>query len=189
MYKRQEQLGTTTARTPAAVGQIGALALSELEVERAELFAVIVNRADPEQLDGIEEAVAALRPQKTTPVWAIPEDRTLVAPSIDGILAAVDGRLIKGDPDRLGREALTIVVAGMSMVNVLPRLTEESVVVIPADRTEVLLATLLADASGTFPRVAGIILNGPFPLPEPIVQLPDGFTSTCLLYTSPSPRD
>jgi len=176
--RQAEQLGTTTARTPAAVGQIGALALSELEVERAELFAVIVNRADPEQLDGIEEAVAALRPQKTTPVWAIPEDRTLVAPSIDGILAAVDGRLIKGDPDRLGREALTIVVAGMSMVNVLPRLTEESVVVIPADRTEVLLATLLADASGTFPRVAGIILNGPFPLPEPIVQLPDGFTST-----------
>ncbi|WP_311259564.1 phosphate acetyltransferase [Microbacterium sp. WCS2018Hpa-9] len=176
--RQAEQLGTTTARPPAAVGQIGALALSELDVERAELFAVIVNRADPEQLAGIEEAVAAVRPQKTTPVWAIPEDRTLVAPSINGILAAVDGRLIKGDPDRLAREALTIVVAGMSMVNVLPRLTDESVVVIPADRTEVLLATLLADASGTFPRVAGIILNGPFPLPEPIVQLLDGFTST-----------
>ncbi len=176
--RQAEQLGTTTARTAAAVGQIAALALSELEVERAELFAVVVNRADPDALEEIETAVAGKRPEKTTPVWAIPEDRTLVAPSIRGILAAVDGRLIKGDPDRLAREALTIVVAGMSMVNVLPRLTEEAVVVIPADRTEVLLATLLADASGTFPRVAGIILNGPFPLPEPIVQLLDGFTST-----------
>ncbi|MEN0022969.1 MAG: phosphate acetyltransferase [Microbacterium sp.] len=176
--RQAEQLGTTTARTPEAVGQIGALALSELEVERAELFAIVVNRADPDRLSDIEQAVAALRPARTTPVWALPEDRTLVAPSIRGILSAVDGRLIKGDPDRLGREALTIVVAGMSMVNVLPRLTEEAVVVIPADRTEVLLATLLADASGTFPRVAGIILNGPFPLPDPIVQLLDGFTST-----------
>jgi phosphate acetyltransferase len=176
--RQAEQLGTTTARTPAAVGQIAALALSELEVERAELLAVVVNRADPERLAEVESAVAAVRPARTTPVWAMPEDRTLVAPSIRGILAAVDGRLIKGDPDRLAREALTIVVAGMSMVNVLPRLTEESVVVIPADRTEVLLATLLADASGTFPRVSGIILNGPFPLPEPIVQLLDGFPST-----------
>lgn len=176
--RQAEQLGTTTARVPAAVGQIAALALAELDTARAELFAVIVNRADPDALDDMIDAVSGVRPQKQTPVWAIPEDRTLVAPSIRGILAAVDGRLIKGDADRLAREALTIVVAGMSMVNVLPRLTEEAVVVIPADRTEVLLATLLADASGTFPRVAGIILNGPFPLPETIVRLLDGFAST-----------
>ena len=176
--RQAEQLGTTTARVPSAVGQIAALALSELDAERAELFAVIVNRADPAVLGEIVESVRAVRPDKETPVWAMPEDRMLVAPSIRGILAAVDGRLIKGDADRLTREALSIVVAGMSMVNVLPRLTEEAVVVIPADRTEVLLATLLADASGTFPRVAGIILNGPFPLPEPIVRLLDGFSST-----------
>lgn len=176
--RQAEQLGTTTARVPAAVGQIAALALTELEQERAELFAAIVNRSDPAELDAIIEAVRGVRPGKSTPVWAIPEDRTLVAPSIRGILAAVDGRLIKGDEGRLTREALSIVVAGMSMVNVLPRITEESVVVIPADRTEVLLATLLADASGTFPRVSGIILNGPFDLPEPITQLLDGFPST-----------
>ncbi|CAH0247763.1 Phosphate acetyltransferase [Microbacterium oxydans] len=176
--RQAEQLGTTTARVPSAVGQIAALALAELDAERAELFAVIVNRADPAVLDEIVASVRAVRPGKDTPVWAMPEDRMLVAPSIRGILAAVDGRLIKGDADRLTREALSIVVAGMSMVNVLPRLTEEAVVVIPADRTEVLLATLLADASGTFPRVAGIILNGPFPLPEPIVRLLDGFSST-----------
>jgi phosphate acetyltransferase len=176
--RQAEQLGTTTARVPSAVGQIAALALSELDAERAELFAVIVNRADPAVLGEIVESVRAVRPDKETPVWAMPEDRMLVAPSIRGILAAVGGRLIKGDADRLTREALSIVVAGMSMVNVLPRLTEEAVVVIPADRTEVLLATLLADASGTFPRVAGIILNGPFPLPEPIVRLLDGFSST-----------
>ena len=62
----------------------------------------------------------------------------------------------------------------MSMVNVLPRLTESAIVVIPADRTEVLLATLLANASGTFPSISGIVLNGPFPLPETIDRLIDG---------------
>ncbi|MGO1921462.1 MAG: AAA family ATPase, partial [Microbacterium sp.] len=160
---RAEQLGTSTARTPSTVGQIASLALAELRAERAELFAVIVNRADPDALQPTVDAIRGVQEQ-TTPVWAIPEDRTLVAPSIRGILSAVDGRLVKGDADLLTREVLSVVVAGMSMVNVLPRLTDDAVVVVPADRTEVLLALLLADASGTFPSIAGIILNGPFPL-------------------------
>lgn len=181
--RQAEQLGTTTAREAAAVGQIAALALPELAEERAELFAVAVNRADPDGLDAIVDAVRAVLPAGT-PVWALPEDRALVAPSIRGIVSAVDGTLLKGDEDRLTAVALSIVVAGMSMVNVLPRLTDEAVVVIPADRTEVLLAALLADSSGTFPRIAGIILNGPFPLPDPILQLLDGFASSVPIITT-----
>jgi phosphate acetyltransferase len=181
--RQAEQLGTTTAREAAAVGQIAALALPELAEERAELFAVAVNRADPDGLDAIVDAVRAVLPEGT-PVWALPEDRALVAPSIRGIVSAVDGTLLKGDEDRLTAVALSIVVAGMSMVNVLPRLTDEAVVVIPADRTEVLLAALLADSSGTFPRIAGIILNGPFPLPDPILQLLDGFASSVPIITT-----
>ncbi|WP_374460317.1 phosphate acetyltransferase [Microbacterium sp.] len=181
--RQAEQLGTTTAREAAAVGQIAALALPELAEERAELFAVAVNRADPDGLDAIIDAVRAVVPAGT-PVWALPEDRALVAPSIRGIVSAVDGTLLKGDEDRLTAVALSIVVAGMSMVNVLPRLTDEAVVVIPADRTEVLLAALLADSSGTFPRIAGIILNGPFPLPDPILQLLDGFASSVPIITT-----
>lgn len=181
--RQAEQLGTTTARESAAVGQIAALALPELAEERAELFAVAVNRADPDGLDAIVDAVRAVLPAGT-PVWALPEDRALVAPSIRGIVSAVDGTLLKGDEDRLTAVALSIVVAGMSMVNVLPRLTDEAVIVIPADRTEVLLAALLADSSGTFPRIAGIILNGPFPLPDPILQLLDGFASSVPIITT-----
>ncbi|MFE6736142.1 phosphate acetyltransferase [Microbacterium sp. NPDC057650] len=169
-----ERLGTTTARTPAQVGQMAALALAELAAERAELFAVIVNRADPDALAQTVEVVEAV-PHRRTPVWAIPEDRALVAPSMRGVLRAVDGRLLKGDPALLDREALDVVISGMSMVNVLPRITEGAVVVIAADRTEVLLAALLASASGTFPQIAGIVLNGPFELPEPIEQLLEGF--------------
>ncbi|MBO0979917.1 phosphate acetyltransferase [Microbacterium sp. SD291] len=166
-----EQLGTTTARTADQIAQIAALAVAELAAERAELFAVIVNRADAEALAEIADGVQA----GGNPVWAIPEDRALVAPSMRGILDAVDGRLVRGGAQLLEREAYSIVIAGMSMVNVLPRLTEGAVVVIPADRSEVLLATLLAAASGTFPSLAGIVLNGPFALPEPILRLLDGF--------------
>jgi len=188
-----EQLGSSLARTPAEVGQIADLALAELAHGRAELFAVVANRSDPaltgETIAAIRRAVAASTsaPAAGTPpvpVWAIPEDRFLVAPSIRGIMRAVAGELLTGDPDRLTREALAVVVAGMSMVNVLPRLLEGGVVIIPADRSEVLLATLLANASGTFPSISGIVLNGGFELPEPVTRLLDGLGSKVPIITT-----
>jgi phosphate acetyltransferase len=190
-----EALGSSLARTPAEVGQIADLALAELEHGRAKLFAIVANRADPDRVD---DTVVAIRRSVQThlgapapssdaspvPVWAIPEDRYLVAPSIRGIMRSVDGELLSGDPERLTREALAVVVAGMSMVNVLPRLLEAAVVVIPADRSEVLLATLLANASGTFPSVSGIVLNGGFELPEPVTRLISGLGSSVPIITT-----
>ncbi|MET0811758.1 MAG: phosphate acetyltransferase [Microbacterium sp.] len=185
-----EQLGSSLPRTAEEVGQIADLALAELVHGRADLFAVIVNRVEP---DAAEAAIAAIErsvvaavgaDHAPVPVWAIPEDRYLVAPSIRGIMRAVDGELLSGDPDLLTREALGVVVAGMSMVNVLPRLIDGGVVVIPADRSEVLLATLLANASGTFPSISGIVLNGGFDLPEPITRLIDGLGSSVPIITT-----
>ncbi|SDG89332.1 phosphate acetyltransferase [Microbacterium pygmaeum] len=180
-----EQLGSSTARTPEEMGQIAGLALTELTHARVGLLAVVANRADPDQIDAITasigSAIAEAIPAAdaaSVPVWALPEDRFLIAPSVRGVMRSVDGHLVKGDADLMTREVLGVVVAGMSMVNVLPRLFESAIVVIPADRTEVLLATMLANASGTFPSLAGIVLNGPFPLPESIDRLIDGLDSS-----------
>ena len=52
-----EQLGTSEARTPAEMGQIASLALTELVHARAGLFAVIANRAEPEALGEVVEAI------------------------------------------------------------------------------------------------------------------------------------
>ncbi|MBS1898245.1 MAG: phosphate acetyltransferase [Actinobacteria bacterium] len=175
-----ERLGATSARTAAQLGQLARLGIAELAQERAVLSAIVVNRTDPDHGEDIRAAVSAVLEERTddgadgVPVWVIPEDPPLVAPSVRGVLQALGGRLARGDEGLLDREVLDVVIAGMSMVNVLPRLIESSVVVIPADREEVLLATLLAQAAGTFPSIAAIVLNGPFVLPEPIERLLDG---------------
>ncbi|MGG7508926.1 phosphate acetyltransferase [Plantibacter sp. YIM 135249] len=249
-----EQLGQSDSRTPEDMRHIAELALIELSDAHAQLLAIVANRADPERLDEIEEAIedalpaapagslrqrvrarvrrrlrnvgrhvqdaidernagtaAADAPAADTPasvpgsdaptpspdandpaaadlnervrrtdipVWAVPEDTFLIAPTMGSILEAVDGTLLMGSEELLSREALGVVVAGMSMVNVLPRLTEGAVLVIPADRSEVLLAALMANASGTFPSIAGVVLNGGFELPEPVVRLVSGLGVT-----------
>lgn len=173
-----EQLGASDPRTPADIAQIAKLSVGELRQARAELFAVVATRVDPTMLDETVEAVRDIVPAGIeVPVWALPEDRFLVAPTVRGVMRSVDGTLVKGDEELLTREVLGVIVAAMSPANVLPRLSDGAVVVIPADRTEVLLATLLAHASGTFPSLSAIVLNGPFPLPADIDRLIDGLGS------------
>lgn len=164
--------------TPAQVGNLATLALSEITHERAGIFAVVVNRADPAHLDDIVAAVRAVPAAAgDIGVWAIPEDAYLVAPSVGDVARSLGATLVKGDEALLDREVLHVVVAGMSLNNVLPRLEEGAILAVAADRTEVLLAALLANASGTFPSLSGIVLYGPFELPEHVERLIDGLDS------------
>ncbi len=181
-FAKGERLGQSDPRSPEDIRQLTDVALAELRDEHVSLLAMIVNRADPAHSDELVAAVRsvavdpALLPTGATdvPVWIIPEDPYLVAPSMRSIMEAIDGTLVTGAPEMLSREALGVVVAAMSMANVLPRLIEGSVVVIPSDRADVLLAVLLANSSATFPSIAGVVLNGGFELPEVIERLVDG---------------
>lgn len=180
-----ERLGQADPRTPEELRQLAELAIAELRTAHAGLLAVVANRSDEAHLPEIVAAVGAAvgaaavvaGSDDRPPVWAIPEDPFLVAPSIRSIMDETGGSLVAGEEALLAREALGVVVAGMSMNNVLPRLVEGSVVVVPGDRTEVLLAVVMANASGTFPSIAGIVLNGGFDLPEPIERLLGGLRS------------
>ena len=160
-------------RTSGDLAQVYAIAHQELDAAHAHLVGVIVNRSDPDQLPKIIAGVSAAV-GGDTPVWAIPEDPFLIAPSLASLLDAVDGELLKGDSELLLREALGVVVAGMTMENVLTRLIEGSVVVVAGDRSDVLLATLMAHASDTFPSLAGVILNGGFEIVPQVERLIDG---------------
>jgi phosphate acetyltransferase len=175
----ERQLGQSDPRTPEDIRQLTDVTLAELREEHVSLVGVIVNRADPARLDELIAAVRAVvdapgSDLAAVPVWALPEDPYLVAPSMKSILKATNGTLVKGDPELLSREALGVVVAAMSMVNVLPRLFDGAVVVIPSDRPQVLLAVLMANSSATFPSIAGIVLVGGFALPEEILRLVEG---------------
>jgi phosphate acetyltransferase len=194
---RSERLGHADARTPDELAQLTELAIEELGREHATLLGIVVNRADPERLDeivqrvgsaarwGVTEAGGETLVATSVAVWSIPEDPFLVAPSMRTIMQAVGGELYAGDPDLLNREALGVVIAAMSMENVLVRLIEGSVVVVPADRTEVLLGVLTAHAAATFPSISGIVLNGGFPLSEQIERLIEGIKAGLPIIRTP----
>jgi len=166
------------ARTPDEMRQIAELSVPELEQAHASLLAIVSNRSDGEQLPAITEEIARARGVENAPVWAIPEDPFMIAPTVRELMDAVDGHLIQGDPELLAREAIGALIAGMSVENVLPRLTEGAIVVVPGDRSEMILAVLTAHASDTFPSLAALVLNGGFELSPTMHKLIDGLDQT-----------
>jgi phosphate acetyltransferase len=161
-----------SARSAADIAQVAEVTVAELAAEHAQLSAVVVNRGDPDNLDHILAAVSeTIADTHPVPVWTLPEDPALVAPTLQALMTALDGTLYAGDANLLNREVLGMIVSAMSMENVLNHLVPGAAIVIPGDRPEVLLAVLMAHEAGTFPVLTGIILNGGYTLSPTIERL------------------
>lgn len=143
-------------RTPDEVHHLGEICAAEMRAHHAHLVGVVANRCAPDDLDAVTAALAPLG----VPVWSLPEVPLLVAPTMAELRDAVHGELYSGDPELLQREALRVMVGGMTAEHILERLTDAVVVIVPADRSDVLLAVANAHEAEGFPSIAGIIMNG-----------------------------
>ncbi|TDW93373.1 phosphate acetyltransferase [Kribbella pratensis] len=161
-------------RTPHDVRAIADMAVAELAANHGSLFAVIANRVD----DGEGKPLVAALDGIGAPAFAIPEEPVLNQPLVADLMAPIDGRLLSGDPELLTREVTGLMIAGMTMPNVLDRLFDGAAVVTAGDRPEVVLGVLMAHASRTFPQIAAIVLNGGFELPGQVQRLIEGLGVT-----------
>ncbi|MEU4191874.1 phosphate acetyltransferase [Kribbella sp. NPDC026611] len=169
-------------RSPRDLRAIADMAVGELLANHGSLAALVANRVT----DSLDEAVTALTgvgaspggSRGFAPAFALPEEPLLTQPTVADLMAPIDGRLLSGDPTLLTREVTGLLVAGMTMPNVLDRLFDGAAVVTAGDRPEVVLGVLTAHASLGFPQISAIVLNGGFTLPPQIQRLLDGVGAT-----------
>ena len=152
-------------RTAPQIRSAVSVALNMMRRIGAEVVAVVANRVRADQLDAVAGEVTA-----DVPVYVLPEDELLMAPTIGEVLAACDGELVGGGADALTREALGVIVAAMTVPNLLDRLTDGALLITPGDRADVLLTALFAHASRTLPSVAGVVLTGGLRPPEALLR-------------------
>ena len=157
-------------RTPAEVAQVVEVCLVELAGQHAHTAAVVANRCDPGQLSAVADALAELGPKS----YVLPEEPLLVAPSVAELRDAVHGELTGGDEQSLIREALSVLVAGMTAEHVLERLKDGMAVITPGDRSDVVMAVMGAHAAAGFPSLSCVILNGGLPLHPEVARLVAG---------------
>ncbi|MBJ7463111.1 MAG: phosphate acetyltransferase [Mycolicibacterium sp.] len=157
-------------RNPAEVAQVVEVCLVELAAQHAYTAAVVANRCDPEQLTAVADALSALGPKS----YVLPEEPLLVAPSVAELRKAVHGELTGGDEHSLIREAMSVLVAGMTAEHVLERLRDGMAVITPGDRSDVVMAVMGAHAAAGFPSLSCVILNGGLPLHPEVARLVAG---------------
>jgi phosphate acetyltransferase len=180
-------------RTPQELLSVIDLAAAEMRANHAEMFAVVVNRStDPDLLAAAHAGSAGPEPgvaladvlgegrtaAADVPVFAIPDEPLLSAPTVGDLMTACRGRLVMGDEALLGREVSGLVVAAMTLPHVLDRLHESALVVTPGDRPEIVLGVLTAHLSQGFPQITGIVLNGGLELEDNVARLIRGIGST-----------
>ncbi|MEV4807016.1 phosphate acetyltransferase [Nonomuraea sp. NPDC049421] len=166
--------GRTAAQISAAVE----LSSRELAHHHAGELAVVVTRAEPGALAPggalapAPPTAAGLVPDHPTPVFVLPEEPSLRAPTVADLMDACDGRFFLGERDGLGREAGALMVGAMSLPNILLRCTEGVAVIIPSDRAAALLPGLVAaHTAPSFPALSAVVLTGGTDLPAPVDRL------------------
>ena len=156
-------------KSPAEVRAIADMVITDITGSHAAIAGLVANRCNP----GQRAAVATALRRTGVRSWALPEEPLLFAPTMAELRDSLGADLYSGDPDLLDREALEVIVGGMTVEHVLERLTDSGVVIAPADRSDVLIALVNANSAKGFPRLSGIILNGglrPHPMVDALVK-------------------
>lgn len=171
------------ARSTADIVRVASSALAEIRLAHASPLAMIVNHANPDTLGEVVGKLSAL--DSSVVAGAIPEDAFLVAPTVKSVMEAIDGTLVRGEEELLNREALGVMVAAMSLENVVGSLREGFVVLVPGDRTDAILGVLMAHQNDNFPSLAALVLYGGFELSEPVHRLIAGFDKNIPIISTP----
>ena len=160
-------------RTPDQIRDVAEIAHAEMAANHAQVVACIANRCAPDLVDAVKDGLGCGH----VPVWAIPEDPLLFAPTLRELADATLAVQVGGDEELLSREVADVLVGAMSVEHLLERLQAGAVVITPGDRHDVLLGLLLAHQAEGFPALAGVLLTGGFTPSTTMTRLVAGLAS------------
>ncbi|MDX1752124.1 MAG: phosphate acetyltransferase [Salinimicrobium sediminis] len=108
-------------------------------------------------------------------VFALPLIDTLANPTLKEIVEELDGKVLFGE-EFLDNQSGSFNVGAMQLRNYLKHLKNESLVITPGDRADIILGALQAHISSNYPRISGIILTGGLIPEDSIIKLIEGLS-------------
>jgi phosphate acetyltransferase len=120
-----------------------------------DVIALVANRVDAAQADS---AAGQLRRTLDVPVYVLPDEPALSAPTVRQIVETLGAEVLLGDDAGLSRDAMDFVFGGAMLPTFLPKMTPGCVVVTPGDRADLIIGALAAHSAGS-PPIAGVLLT------------------------------
>jgi len=138
-----------------------------------EVLGVVANKVHPSNVDVVAQRLKEELDTKTLS-FSVPRVKNLSHPTVHEILESLHGKVLFGE-ENLDNQTGSFGVGAMQLHNYLTHLRDNSLVITPGDRSDIILGALQANLSDNYPTISGIVLTGGI-LPEAsILKLLEGF--------------
>ena len=119
------------------------------------ILAMVANRVAGRDKQEVQRRLAT-RPD--VPVYVIPDEPALSAPTVAQVVDTTGAEVLLGDASGLARDVRRFVFGGAMLPNFLGALSEGCLVITPGDRADLLIGSLAAHAAGS-PPIAGVLMT------------------------------
>ncbi|NNK81582.1 MAG: phosphate acetyltransferase [Flavobacteriaceae bacterium] len=143
--------------------------------EEVDVLSIMINKVEEDEVDTIKNLLKQ-RINNNTDISVIPKINSLSFPTVKEIVYALDGNVILGK-QHLNNHTENFGVGAMHLRNYLTYLTDNTLVITPGDRADLILGALQANLSKNYPKISGIILTGGLTPEKPILELIKGLSS------------
>lgn len=146
------------------------LEINEVLSKEVQLLSVFINKATNFSAETKEKL---LKKNPNIDFYFIPEEKSINSPTIKEVLEAFNANLLF-ETDEIHHSYNQIIVGGMEADNFLNALKEDALVVISADRSDLILSAVMAHTSAEYPRISGLLLYGGLQVKPSILKLLQG---------------
>jgi len=137
-------------------------------------FATFANRLDPEVLVDLKNRLVSYR-DTLPPVYLMPEIEELDMPTIFEVKRSLGCDVIRAESSDYRRVVKQVKIAAMQLGNFLEYIEDGDLVLVPADREDIVAGAILAIKSNRYPNISGILLTGNMTLATTITDMLQGF--------------
>jgi phosphate acetyltransferase len=143
--------------------------------EDVDVLSIMTNKVKEDDISTIKKLLSK-RINNGTDISVIPKINNLSSPTVNEIVKALDGKVLLGKK-YLNNQAENFGVGAMQLRNYLTHLKDNTLVITPGDRADLILGALQANISKNYPKISGIILTGGLIPEKSILQLIKGLSS------------
>lgn len=157
------------------------LTYDSFDDKEVKVLGIVANKVNEEDVDAIEET---LREKTSNDIFisVIPMVKSLNSPSIKEFADEMEAEILFGK-DFISNQVEASAVGAMQLRNFLPHLKPNCLVITPGDRADIILSSLQASLSESYPKIAGIMLTGGLVPEASILKLIEGLKETIPILT------
>jgi phosphate acetyltransferase len=159
-------------KTVAQITNSAVVTINNFLNRKVKVIAVVVNKVEESQAVEIKKTLKQ-HLKKDIILAVIPKITELKSPSMKEVRELLNAEVMFGEK-QLANRVDHFIFGAMQISNFLNHIKQNVLILTPGDRADIVMASLQANISKNFPKIAGIVLTGGFEIAESVVKLIEG---------------